>query len=60
MKSELTVIGCDASTSVILELTETEHAFLQRVAHLVTKTSTYACEPTMRLEAADADKELTQ
>lgn len=60
MKYRLDVIGCDATTTIVLELTETEYAFLQRVANLVTKTSTYTCEPIMQLEEAAPNEKETE
>lgn len=50
MKIRVYVVGCDDTTIVELEATEQEVDFAQRLAELVTKTSTYGCEPTMQVE----------
>lgn len=43
----IAVHGCDDSTYITRELTETEHTFLQAIAKQITDASTYGCEPTM-------------
>lgn len=39
--------GCDDSTSVVLDLTDTEFALVQRIAAATVKASTNGCMPTI-------------
>lgn len=50
MKYVITVSGCDDSTSIVMKLTEEQHAFLCDVARRITDKSDYVCMPTMRVE----------
>lgn len=43
------VSGCDDSTEVEVELTDTEAATVRRIAGLVTEASEYGCQPVMRI-----------
>ena len=42
--------GCDATTRVQMDLTPKEAALIFRLCELVTKTSTYGCEPKMEMK----------
>ncbi len=44
------VHGCDDSTEIEMELTETEWTLVRRIARKITETSTYGCMPTMEIE----------
>lgn len=50
---EIELRGCDDSTIFKLEMTEEEHSFLEKVAELVDKSSTYRCMPTMHIEKVE-------
>ena len=47
MTVEINVFGCDDATTIQLDVTDEEAAFLDKVAGLITKASTYKCQPTM-------------
>ncbi len=53
MKYEITVSGCDDSTTIIKELTEEQAKFLKEIADQITETSTYNCMPRMYVELVD-------
>ena len=55
MLYEIIVDGCDDSTSIELELTESEFTLVEGIAHLITKASTYGCMPRMYVAAADKE-----
>ena len=47
---EISVHGCDDSTTIKQELTFEEYEFLNTIAEKITETSSYGCMPTMELE----------
>ena len=53
MLVEISVDGCDDSTVVTLEMLNDEYNFLQKLAELVNKTSSYICMPTIKLTTKD-------
>ncbi|HEY9411793.1 MAG TPA: hypothetical protein VIP77_19595 [Jiangellaceae bacterium] len=44
---DIKVTGCDDSTSITVDLTPEQLAFLTEIAEKITATSTYSCEPRM-------------
>ena len=44
---EISVHGCDDSTTIKQELTFEEYELLKEIAEKITNTSTYGCMPTM-------------
>ena len=52
---KLSVIGCDDTTEVKLDLTTAEKEFLYTLCDLVNETSTGCCMPTMELVEDNAD-----
>lgn len=48
----ITVSACDGSTKILVDLDDTEAAVIRRVAEQITATSTYNCEPRMRIVLA--------
>ena len=53
MLVEISVDGCDDSTIVTMEMSNDEYNFLQKLAELVNKTSSYGCMPTIKLTTKD-------
>ena len=53
MLVEISVDGCDDSTVVTMEMSNYEYNFLQKLAELVNKTSSYICMPTIKLTTKD-------
>jgi len=49
------VSGCDDYTQVVIRADEAEIKLLQRVAELITRTSTYGCMPKMSVISAPAE-----
>ena len=47
---EISVHGCDDSTTIKQELTLEEYELLKEIAEKVTNASTYGCMPTMGIE----------
>lgn len=47
---EVSVDGCDDSTTIRQELTFEEYEFLNTIAEKITNTSNYGCMPTMQVE----------
>jgi hypothetical protein len=45
----LNVQGCDDTTTVDIEVTDEQLAFLRRLAILVAESSTYGCQPTIEV-----------
>lgn len=50
------VIGCDGSTRVEMDLTPAELVFVQRLAKMITNTSTMSCEPEMAVDGYTFDE----
>ena len=48
---EISVHGCDDSTTIEKELTFKEYELLKEIAEKITNTSTYRCMPTMTVRA---------
>ena len=44
---EISVHGCDDSTTIKQELTFEEYELLKEIAEKITNTSSYGCMPTM-------------
>jgi hypothetical protein len=53
---EITCSGCDDHTTVEMELTPDEFVLISKLCEKVTDTSTYGCQPTMRVEQAINEK----
>lgn len=53
MMYRLCLNGCDDTTAIEMDLTDAELAFVQRIAVLSERNSTYVCMPTMRVETID-------
>lgn len=51
MNYQITVSGCDDSTTIEMSLSRSEHELIARVAAAITEKSTYSCMPTMSIEA---------
>lgn len=47
---EVSVHGCDDSTTIRQELTFEEYEFLNAIAEKITNASKYGCMPTMEIE----------
>ena len=47
---EVSVHGCDDSTTIRQELTFEEYEFLNTIAEEITNASSYGCMPTMEIE----------
>lgn len=54
MNVEISLSGCDDSTTFDMDVTEAELAFLTRIAELAEATSDYGCMPVLRIEAKTA------
>lgn len=50
---DITVTGCDDSTTIQLALTNREFEFIHRVAEATTDASSYDCKPRMSVLLAD-------
>jgi len=55
-KYEISVLGCDDSTSIQIELSASEYELIKKVAEKITDASTYSCMPTMVIEANTTNK----
>lgn len=49
------VVGCDESTSVVMNLAEGEAELVRLVAEAITKASEYGCMPTMSIRQDTSD-----
>jgi len=60
MTYKISLVGCDATTTVAMDLNCAELELLVRLAKLVNKESTYVCKPCMRIveSAVQPDKEI--
>lgn len=47
---EISVHGCDDSTTIKQELSFEEYELLKEIAEKITNTSTYGCMPTMGIK----------
>lgn len=45
--------GCDDTTTIEMDLTDAELAFVQRLAAFTQRNSAYNCMPTMRVETME-------
>ena len=50
MKINITLVGCDDSTSRDFEVTENEYEFLLKIKSQINEISTYGCMPTLSVE----------
>lgn len=55
MKFEVTVNGCDDSTTVVVEGDEVIEAFLTKLSEAITAASTYGCMPIMTFKRLEND-----
>lgn len=55
-KVEIVLAGCDDSTRMIMEVTDAELAFLERLAKESEKVSEYLCMPVLEFDKIE-DKE---
>jgi len=55
-KYEISVLGCDDTTSIQIELSASEYELIKKVAEKITDASTYSCMPTMVIEANTTNK----
>lgn len=53
MLVEISLDGCDSSTVVVMDVTESEYIFLEKLSELTEKTSTYTCMPVLYVEKKD-------
>jgi hypothetical protein len=52
---EITLKGCDDSTTFAMDLADADAELLERVAARSKETSEFACQPVMTVRAADVD-----
>ena len=52
---EISVYGCDDTTTIQCELTDKELELVEKIAIAITDTSTYQCMPTMGVELVEVD-----
>lgn len=55
MKANVTVDGCDDSTSIDLDMTDEQYLFLRAVDDAITTASTYGCMPKMTVTARETE-----
>lgn len=48
--------GCDDTTKIIIDLTEEELKFLEKLAKLSKENSSYSCQPIIEIMTAEEDK----
>lgn len=53
MKYQITVSGCDDSTSIEKELTDEQFKLVTEIADAITEASTYGCMPTMYVKLVE-------
>jgi hypothetical protein len=53
MKYQISVNGCDDSTTIEKDLSDSEYALLKEIAALIAKEATYNCMPTLSIEPAE-------
>lgn len=56
MKVEISLDGCDDSTTIPMEVTKEEFKFLQRLSELSYKCSDSQCKPDLSVIDVDIDK----
>jgi len=49
-KYKISLDGCDDSTYIKIELTDTQYKLIKKIADESEKASSYGCEPTMTIE----------
>lgn len=54
---EITLSGCDDSTTIRMELSAAEAVLMRKVRDRVAKRSDYSCQPTMMVERAPKPKQ---
>ena len=53
MKYTISLLGCDDSTTTVMDLTEKEYELLKRIAKDLNRRSDYGCMPTMEINGSD-------
>jgi hypothetical protein len=55
MKSEYLIgcHGCDDSTTITMELEDSEYEVISRLCNLITEESSYGCMPTMSIDKVE-------
>ena len=53
MSYKISVVGCDDTTSIDIELTESEFILIEKIAAQITSASSYGCMPRMGVKLND-------
>lgn len=48
--------GCDDSTPIIMDVTDDEYKFLEKIVQLSMESSTYGCMPVAEIEEIKTDE----
>jgi len=53
----ISLVGCDATTELVMKLTDEEIKIIKRLCEESVEVSTYGCMPTLTLEEGDITDE---